>query len=200
MPGAVSELLISADSHVVEDPHMWTERLPARFKDAAPVFPELLEISLQTNTYWLGMYSLLGIGPSAIPTLAKACQSTNFEVRTQAILMMCIMKTTGSPHFSWGYRNAPVNGKPMLTLGWAAGDREVGEMVNLLEHSDPAVRKASVETIARFVGPVNAAVDKSAIPPLTQLLKNDPDPDVRQAAGETLKKIDPVAAANAGVK
>ena len=34
------ELLISADSHVIEDPHFWEKRLPAAFKDHAPVFPE----------------------------------------------------------------------------------------------------------------------------------------------------------------
>ena len=34
------ELLISADSHVIEDPHFWESRLPASFKDRAPVFPE----------------------------------------------------------------------------------------------------------------------------------------------------------------
>jgi predicted TIM-barrel fold metal-dependent hydrolase len=35
-----SDLLVSADSHVIEDPHLWERRLPARFRDAAPVFPE----------------------------------------------------------------------------------------------------------------------------------------------------------------
>ena len=34
------ELLISADSHVIEDPHFWEHRLPAAFKDQAPVFPD----------------------------------------------------------------------------------------------------------------------------------------------------------------
>src|SRR5262249_30097131 len=34
------ELLISADSHVIEDPHFWEQRLPAAFADQAPVFPE----------------------------------------------------------------------------------------------------------------------------------------------------------------
>ena len=34
------ELLISANSHIVEDPHFWENRLPAVFKDQAPVFPE----------------------------------------------------------------------------------------------------------------------------------------------------------------
>ena len=35
-----AELLISADSHVIEDPHFWESRLPASFKDQAPIFPE----------------------------------------------------------------------------------------------------------------------------------------------------------------
>ncbi len=35
------ELLVSADSHVVEDPQLWKKRLPASLKDRAPVFPEL---------------------------------------------------------------------------------------------------------------------------------------------------------------
>jgi len=34
------EPLISADSHIVEDPHLWENRLPVAFKDQAPVFPE----------------------------------------------------------------------------------------------------------------------------------------------------------------
>jgi len=35
-----AELLISADSHVIEDPHFWEQRLPTAFKDQAPVFPQ----------------------------------------------------------------------------------------------------------------------------------------------------------------
>ena len=40
MPSPGGELLISADSHIVEDPHFWEDRLPAAFRDQAPVFPE----------------------------------------------------------------------------------------------------------------------------------------------------------------
>lgn len=36
-----NELLLSADSHVIEDPQLWKKRLPASFQDQAPVFPEL---------------------------------------------------------------------------------------------------------------------------------------------------------------
>ena len=35
------DLLISADSHVIEDPQLWKKRLPPSLKDKAPVFPEL---------------------------------------------------------------------------------------------------------------------------------------------------------------
>ena len=35
------DLLISADSHVIEDPQLWKKRLPHSFQDRAPVFPEL---------------------------------------------------------------------------------------------------------------------------------------------------------------
>jgi predicted TIM-barrel fold metal-dependent hydrolase len=33
------EIIISADSHVSEDPELWVRELPARFRDAAPRFP-----------------------------------------------------------------------------------------------------------------------------------------------------------------
>ena len=33
------ELLISANSHIIEDPHFWENRLPAALKEHAPVFP-----------------------------------------------------------------------------------------------------------------------------------------------------------------
>ena len=35
------DLLISADSHVIEDPQLWKKRLPGAFQDRARVFPEL---------------------------------------------------------------------------------------------------------------------------------------------------------------
>ena len=36
-----NELLISADSHVLEDPQLWKKRLPLSFREQAPAFPEL---------------------------------------------------------------------------------------------------------------------------------------------------------------
>ncbi len=38
--GNSREILISADSHVMEPPDLWVKRVPARFQDVAPRFPE----------------------------------------------------------------------------------------------------------------------------------------------------------------
>src|SRR5262245_28193534 len=35
----LGEVLVSADSHVIEDPQMWVKGLPAKFRDRAPEFP-----------------------------------------------------------------------------------------------------------------------------------------------------------------
>ena len=49
------ELLISADSHVIEDPHFWENRLPASFKDQAPVFPRASGgRGLSGTSRWMG--------------------------------------------------------------------------------------------------------------------------------------------------
>src|SRR5579862_9035260 len=39
-PGTgISEIIVSADSHVMEPHDLWTNGVPARLKDQAPVFP-----------------------------------------------------------------------------------------------------------------------------------------------------------------
>src|SRR5690349_19728254 len=35
-----NEVLISADSHVAEEPDFWVKNLPARYQDQAPKFPQ----------------------------------------------------------------------------------------------------------------------------------------------------------------
>jgi predicted TIM-barrel fold metal-dependent hydrolase len=40
MSNTDDEILISADSHVIEDPRLWVERLPASMRVNAPIFPE----------------------------------------------------------------------------------------------------------------------------------------------------------------
>jgi len=68
----------------------------------------------------------------------------------------------------------------------------------LVGDPEPAVRLASADAIALYTNPPYAEVAKSAILPLTKAL-NDNNPDVRHSAAAALKKIDPEAAARAGV-
>ncbi len=143
--------------------------------------------------------SLLAIGTNSIPALAKACQNTNAHVRTQAILMIAMMKAMPSPWFSWGWNNAPVNGRPMFTIGYAVHEETVRELIKMLENPDAAVRRASAEAIGVYSRPPYAGVARSAIPSLVEALE-DADQDVRQSAEEALEKIDPKSAAQAGVR
>lgn len=184
-----------------EDPYQSTSVLALRALDsqASPLLPELLPIAQDPKTRWLGMLALLAIGTNSIPTLEKACQSTNIQVRQEAVLMIAMLKVMPPPWFSWGWHNAPLNGKPLFFLGTAVPEQDVREMVNMLEHSDSAVRRASAEAIGLYTRTPYTAVARSGIPLLTQALK-DGDEGVRRAAGETLKKIDPETAAKAGVK
>jgi HEAT repeat protein len=183
------------------DPYQSTSVLALRALDlqAAPLCPELLPIAQDPSTRWIGMLSLLAIGTNSIPTLEKACQSTNIQVRQEAVLMRAMQKLMPPPWFSWGWSKAPINGKPLFELGYVVPEQDVGEMVRMLEHSDPAVRRASADAIGLYTRSPYTAVARSAVPLLIQATK-DRDQTVSRAAGETLKKIDPEAAARAGVK
>jgi hypothetical protein len=183
------------------DPYRETSilALSALGSNAAPICPELLKVAEMPDISWLGTMSLLAIGPAAVPTLARACQSTNAHLRTEAVLMMAMQQVNGPPWFSWGWNKSPVNGQPMFSVGYAVGEREVQVMISLLANPDPAVRHASAEAIGLYTRPPYTSVARSAIGPLTEALK-DADPLVRESAAETLKKIDPDAAVKAGIK
>ena len=183
------------------DPYRSTSilALHALGPQAAPLYPELLKVAQDPNTHWWGMMSLLAIGTNSIPTLAQACQSTNVQVRTEAVLMIAMMRAMPPPWFSWGWNKAPLNGRPMFGLGYAVSEEDVREMISMLKDSDPAVRHASADAIGLYTLPPYTGVAKAAVPSLMEALK-DSEPDVRRSARETLRKIDPGAAVKAVVK
>ncbi len=43
---ATAEILVSSDSHIIEPVDLWTSRLPAKFKDNAPYYPEERDASM----------------------------------------------------------------------------------------------------------------------------------------------------------
>jgi len=182
------------------DPYRSTSilALSALGPEAAPLCAELLPVAQNPHTSWWGMLSLLAIGTNSIPTLARICQSTNAPVRTEAVLMMSMIASMPRPGFSWGWQKAPVNGRPLFGLGWAVTGADVNGIAALLEHPDAAVRRASAEALGLYTRPPYNAEAKAAVPALMQAMR-DSDVSVRLAAGTTLKKIDPEAAARAGV-
>lgn len=182
--------------------------LNALGSNAAPVCPELLKIAGNADdprSLWWGTQALLAIGPAAIPTLAKLCNSTNKNVRDDAVLMIATMKAAPSPRFSalvwsWTQHYPEVNVRPTITLRHFVTVEANQELVHLLEDPDPAVRRASAEAISNYyMIPAYNQATKSAIGLLIKSL-NDADTQVRLSAGQTLKVIDPAAAAKAGVK
>jgi len=183
------------------DPYRSTSilALHALGSQAAPLCPELLKVAQNPTRHWWGMMSLLAIGTNALPTLAKACQSTNVQVRTEAALMIAMMRAMPPPWFSWGWAKAPLNGRPLFGLGYAVSEEDVREMINLLKDPDPAVRRASADAIGLYTRPPYTGVAKAAVPSLIEALK-DAETNVKSSAGETLRKIDPEAAVKAGVK
>jgi HEAT repeat protein len=113
--------------------------------------------------------------------------------------MIAMMKSMPPPYFSWGKMKAPFNGKPTVILGYAVSSENVGEIVKMLEHPSPAVRRASADALRRYNGAVYAEVLKSAVPLLIKTC-GDTNNAVRISASATLKAIDPEAAAKAGIK
>jgi hypothetical protein len=185
-----------------KDPYRTTSilALSALGSNAVPLGPELLEVSEDPRYSMWGQCALLAVGPAAVPILAKVCQSTNEAVRTGAVLMIAMLESRPSPRIGWGWSKAPVNGRPMLEITYAVGnDQQVRAMVKLLEAPEAAVRRASADAIGHYTKPPYDQVAKSAVEPLIKAA-NDEDAEVRLSAGRTLKVLDPIAAAKAGVK
>ena len=184
-----------------EEAYQWPSMLAlhALGSQALPLLPELLPVAQDPRSCWGGVMSLLAIGTNSIPTLERACQSTDNIARTYAVLGIAILRTMRPPAIECVWLKAQLNGKPLLHLSPGGTGDDAGEIVKLLEHSDPAVRRASANYLALCHWGLHADVIRSAIPRLTKAL-NDEDQRVRKAAGDALKSIDPQAAAKAGIK
>lgn len=149
------------------------------------------------------MVALLAIGPSSIPTLEKVCQHSND--RQLAVLIMAKLKETPLPWFSSRrdfhtfWKKDALNGKPLFGWDFHMRPEDARAMAEMLEHPDPAVRRASAEALGGHLSIDCKDARKSAVPWLMKAL-NDANQDVRNSARLTLQAIDPVAAATAGIK
>jgi hypothetical protein len=97
-----------------------------------------------------------------------------------AALLIIATVVPGSPlHFSVLFRPVPKD-----------NGRDVRELVGALGHQDPVVRREA----AAGLGRLNVAATES-LPRLAHLLRNDPDPNVRSTAADSIRKMAPASAA-----
>lgn len=173
--------------------------LNALGSNALPICPDLLKLGLDTNTTWQGSMSLLAIGPPAFSTLAELCHSTNSKIRTEAILMMSLEKSNGNPWFSFGWDTSAANGRTTFILGWAVGGQQIDAMLKFLKEPDADVRRAAAESLGLYVGPAYATDRNATVKALSKALQDDAS-EVKAAAAKSLKAVDPIAAAQMGIK
>jgi HEAT repeat protein len=174
--------------------------LNALGSNAAAILPALSDMAQSPDgpTSWYGSMSLLAVGPTAIPTLTKICQSTNQLVRDQAVTMIATLKAMPTPWISWTW-NAPfptLNARPGFYVSFSGSNETYRELIRLLGKGDSAIRRASAEAMLDYL---QTPLANEAIAPLVKAL-NDPDPAVRLAAAEAIKKIAPETAAKEGEK
>jgi len=115
---------------------------------------------------------------------------------------MATMKANPPPSFECSWGADPVNRRSIFLIMTSIPDNSFPEIVKMLRHPDPAVRRASADVIGCFgpsKQPFLKLITRSAMPSLIEALK-DVNQDVRRSAEEALKKIDPEAAAKAGLK
>jgi DnaJ-domain-containing protein 1 len=164
--------------------------------NAAPLCPELLKVAGDPRSCAHGMMALFAIGPAAIPTLSKICQSKVPFLRAQAIITIselnaAILLVDPKRDVAISWAKAPGSGRSLFEFGMVISPEGFQEMIKLLEDTDPTVRRASVEVFSGY--------GEEAVKPLVKALK-DSDETVRNLAAEILKKDHPEAAAKAGVK
>ncbi len=150
---------------------MGTNAIPALLKRLAYTRPPYCFSPFQININAAGGFIELGeLAKPALPKLWQVMDSTNHET---ALVAMIATMGTGS------------NAAPFLIKG--------------LTNPFPDVRNQAANILSDEFGKKFPEQLKTAIPLFVKLL-TDPDNDVRLNATNQLKQIDPIAAAQAGIK
>ena len=158
--------------------------------NAVPLLPELQKLEEDPRTILRGSLGLLAIGTNSIPFLVMSCKSTNSGVRLGAATMLAWMEAPPPTGIIWEWY-FPLPGRMAMTFRFVGPDAVVPELINMLQHTNAAVRRASANAIGSF-----AWTDMTRYPPAVPQLEaslNDSDAGVREAAREALLKIKPGA-------
>lgn len=144
--------------------HYWAPALmalKALGSEATPVLPglqKLLQDGRTTDDAAMGFFL---IGPAAIPALEEACSNTNLAVRIKAATVIAKIKTRANVGVGYGWHKSPLNGKPVLYVGWAVlalPSEKVATpaLIGLLANTNRDVARAAGEAL-KEVDPTEAA-------------------------------------------
>jgi hypothetical protein len=172
--------------------------LGALGSNAAPLLPELLQMAEAPATTAWGTMAMLAIGPAAIPTLEKVCENTNEFIRTEAALMIAMLKVKPEERMAWGWDKTSTHGKPVVRVGYGIPKGTLLELVSMLQSPEGAIRRASVDALGHYPG-TTSQVAELAGQGLRKAL-DDTNEEVRISATNALKIIDHDRAGQAEVK
>ena len=172
---------------------------PSALATAAPVLLDGLTNS-STSTAGFAISEMHGQSEVFVPALINALKDPNDFVRSSAARTLAKYGPAAKPAVP---ALIPLLNDPDWNVHRFAADAlkkidpeaAVPALINALKDSNVYVRSDAAWGLAAY-GPAA----KTAVPVLVDLYKNDPDPAVRADVAYVLKKIDSVAAAEAGVK
>jgi len=142
-------------------------------------------------------FALLYSGTESIPYLTRALSHTNWVVRTWAAVALAKLNLEVEKRgLNHGLTLSEYSGQPIFRPFFSYSDDDIPAFVTNLKSTNPIVRAATAEATIELR---NTASNSRLVPALLQLLK-DNEIQVRGAAAQALKRIDPEAAAKAGVK
>jgi hypothetical protein len=168
--------------------------------EANPILPGLQNLMERNDALEQTARVFFFVGPTAIPTLERVCHNSNRAVRIQAAITIVEIKESRLGYLGWAFswQKSPINGKPLLHLGWGytpnTQEQAVRQLVEGLQNPDPAIRLANIEALQS----IGAPTAKSAWAGLLDL--GGADPQVIKAAQEALRQVDPQATPTAGAK
>lgn len=179
---------------------------------AKPAIPELGRLLHNGKDGDLANYAALAlamIGPEALPALTNALADKDSGVRCEAARAFTSAGPIGPlaseaekivPLLIRSLKDSDANVRSGAAMSLGVIGREPDIVVpaliaNLQWDQNHSVRQDAASALGAFE---NRA--KPAVPRLLNALNDDPSSDVRSTAGHALKRIDPEAAAKAGVK
>jgi hypothetical protein len=137
--------------------------LRALGSEASPILPELAKLLEDSRTAERAAQAFFLIGPASIPMLEEVCRNTNVATRVQAALLIAVMESK-EIGYAFGSHRAPMNGKPVLSVGWGFGgraERTISRLVEGLHSQDPTIRRANLDALRSIASAVSNPVPSS---------------------------------------